>query len=830
MQRDTLLDFFADFSGLDDPFLVYDDGLRTHRHSYRETAAAARALAWRLHDAGVVPGDRVLIWSENRPEWVVAFWACLLAGAVAVPADYRTSAPLVTRIADAVSPRVVLVGDDVSWPPDREPRAWRLSETVDFSADPARSAPTVQTSAGDLAEVIFTSGATSEPKGVRITHQNILANIVPVETEVRKYRRWGRPFFPIRFLNLLPLSHMFGQVLATFIPPMLPGVTVFMRGYHPGEIAEKIQKNRVSVLVCVPKMLEILREYVLNVCPEASGPAPKGFWLRRWWKFRRVHRLFGWKFWTFITGAAPLAAEVEEFWSKLGFLVIQGYGLTETAPIVTLNHPFHARRGTAGTPIGGVQVKIADDGEILVRGGNVSGGYWGDQKAGLQTSLQTSDGWLHTGDIGSIDSEGRLTVCGRKKEMIVTPEGLKVFPEDVERVLLQIPGVKDAAVVGKERVHAVIVPENPKTDLDEIVREANRRLEDHQRIQRVSLWPASELPRTEGTGKLKRGEVAGWVESGEADSGSGTVASAGSDRLAGILARYGRGRTVTPSTTLEELGLSSLERVELMLETGLSETQMQRARTLSDLSVAEEPRVAAQPEPDRFPRWSRSWAARWIRDLSLPTWILPIGRIFTWVHVDGREHLKNLKPPVIFASNHQSILDVPCILMALPFRWMRRVAPAASREWFAAHFHPERFAVRRRFTNGLSYYLAALFFNIFTLPQREAGATGTVKTVGALRYAGELVSGGWCILIFPEGVREETGEILPFQPGAAMMASRLGVPIVPVRIEGLDKVLHATWRMARPGRVVVKFGAPMRIEGEDYASEIRRVEQAVREL
>jgi long-chain acyl-CoA synthetase len=825
MKRDTLLDFFADFARLPEPFLLYDDGLRRYRYSYRETAAAAIALAWRLHGAGIAQGDRVLIWSENRPEWIAAFWGCLLAGVVVVPADYRTSSELVTRIADVVSARVVLIGDDVSWPTEQETHPWRLSDAVDWSADAEREPPPSQVSTGDLAEIVFTSGATSEPKGVRITHRNILANIVPVETEVRKYRRWGRPFYPIRFLNLLPLSHMFGQVLATFIPPMLSGVTVFMRGYNPEEIAEQIRERRVSLLVSVPKMLEILREYVLRVCPEAALPAPNGFWLRRWWKYRRVHSLFGWKFWAFITGAAPLAADVEEFWSKLGYLVIQGYGLTETAPIVTLNHPFHARHGTAGTPIGGVEVKIGEDGEILVRGDNVTSGYWSEGQT--DQALKRDEGWLHTGDIGAIDEEGRLIVRGRKKEMIVTPEGLKVFPQDVERVLLHIPGVKDAAVVGRDRVHAVIVPAAAEVDLNGIVREANRQLEDHQRIQGISVWPASELPRTEGTRKLKRGEVAKWVDSGRPPEMTRSGSEQETGKLEGILARYARGRSIEPSTTLEELGLSSLERVEVMLEAGLSEARMQGVRTVGDLTATTEEvsaGSAAIPDRETFPRWSRSWLASFVRDISLPTWILPIGRLFTWLRVEGLSNLDGLEPPVIFAANHQSILDVPCILMALPFRWRRRVAPAAAREWFAAHFHPERFSPWRRFTNGFSYYLAALFFNIFTLPQWEAG------TMGALRYAGELVSDGWCILIFPEGERTEAGEIRSFQPGAAMMASRLGVPIVPVRLEGLDKVLHETWRMARPGRVQVEFGAPMHLSGEDYAELILRVERAVKGL
>ena len=244
---------------------------------------------------------------------------------------------------------------------------WTLAD-LQWTGDPAPARPPSRATMSPRS--CSPPGTTAEPKGVIITHRNMLANIVPVEREVRKYRKYARPFSPIRFLNLLPLSHMFGQAMATFIPPMLPGVVVFMHGYNPQEIVRQIRKRRISVLVSVPKILEVLREYVLQVAPEA-GDAPcrtSRIGCVRWWRYRRVHRLFGWKFWSFIVGAAPLDPELEEFWSRLGFVVIQGYGLTETAPIVTLNHPFHARRGTVGKPIAGVEVKIAPDGEILVRG------------------------------------------------------------------------------------------------------------------------------------------------------------------------------------------------------------------------------------------------------------------------------------------------------------------------------------------------------------------------------------------------------------------------------------------------------------------------------
>jgi long-chain acyl-CoA synthetase len=524
MHRDTLVGFFDDLGSKIGEFLVYDDGFRTRRYRYQDVAVAARGFAGRLHEAGLRKGDAVLFWAENRPEWIAAFWGCVIAGIVVVPIDYRSSLEFARRVAAIVRARVALVGDDVATAgaggDDLEGlpggiETWHLSH-IDWRD--RRSAPPVSLTRDDVAEIIFTSGATAEPKGVLITHRNVLANIIPIEGEVLKYRWWGRPFFPLRFLNLLPMSHMFGQAMATFIPPMLPGTVIFMRGCNPSDIVTQVKKRRVSVLVSVPKILDVLAAHLRRTFSGvAEFPAAPGHVARRWWRYRAVHRAFGLKFWSVIVGAAPLEPALEEFWSRLGFLVIQGYGLTETAPIVSLNHPFAARKGSVGKAIGGVDVKIAPDGEILVRGDNVTRGYYGAER---ETAEAFEDGWLHTGDIGELDAEGQLFVKGRKKEMIVTPEGLNVFPEDVERVVNEQPGVVDSAVVGlargsEERVHAVVVVE-PGTDTQRVIRQANARLADHQRIRGISVWPTAELPRTEGTLKLRRREVKRWTETGAA--------------------------------------------------------------------------------------------------------------------------------------------------------------------------------------------------------------------------------------------------------------------------------------------------------------------------
>jgi long-chain acyl-CoA synthetase len=844
MARRTLIDFFSDLSAASGDFLVYDDGYRTWSYTYADVAGMARRFAAHLRGAGIGKGQAVAIWSENRPEWIVALWGCILEGVVVVPIDYRTSATFLLRVAEIVDARAVLIGDVV----DAESLAttrnvWRLSELrSDREAlETARSnsgSSAADITADDTAEIIFTSGATADPKGVVITHRNVLANIVPIEREVIKYRSWAKPFQPIRFLNLLPLSHMFGQAMATFVPPMLPGLVVFTRTFAPDDILRQIHERRISVLVCVPKILEVLRDYVIRLAPEiATLPAGKMHWAARWWKYRRIHRMFGLKFWAFIVGAAPLDPELEAFWGRLGFVVVQGYGLTETAPIVTLNHPFHAVRGAVGKPIGGVDVKIAEDGEILVRGDNVTRGYF---NAPDETRAAFRDGWFHTGDIGEIDAQGQLHIRGRKKEMIVTPEGLNVFPEDVERALDAQAGVKESAVVGgavqgatAERVHAILVVE-PGADVDAIVRQANQQVGDHQKIRAAAIWPGNELPRTEGTRKLKRRELKQWM-AGEQGRLPASAPPAGRT-VASVIERFAPGRTLTPRTTIDELGLSSLERVELMMaleeafQVTMDESRFAAAATVGDLEALTRPLDAAAPaavsvmEPIDFPAWNRTLPARALRRASLPTWILPLGRVFARMKVEGLQHLDGITTPVIFTANHQSHLDTPVILDALPPHWRYRVAPAMAKEFFRAHFHPGQFSRKEYLTNSLNYYLASLFFNAFPLPQREAGTRQT------LRYIGELVSAGYSVLIYPEGKRTQAGEINRFLPGAAMIAARLAIPVIPVRLEGLERILHQRWKFPARGHARIAFGAPISLKGNDYAELAQRIESAVRSL
>jgi len=457
MPRETLIDFFNDLSNKQGEFIVYDDGYRGWTYTYRDVVVSAKAFSLKLRAENFKKGDKVIFWSENRAEWVITFWGCLLTGVVVVPIDYQASSDFLLRVQQIVKARLILIGEEVSLPSmENGMPVWRLrdiewaidstSDNHDKMTDHTYESKISETQASeavnkitrdDIAEIIFTSGATAEPKGVVITHRNILANIIPIEHEALKFRKYLRPFSPIRFLNLPPLSHLFGQATAIFVTPMLSGTVVFMRGYNPHEIVKQIHKRRISVLVCVPKMLDVLRSYIVRIEPSLTKlPYKKRHIALRWLKHWKIHRLFGLKFWSIVVGAAPLDPELEEFWSSLGFIVIQGYGLTETAPIVSFNNPLDTQKGSVGKAIQGVEVMLAPDGEILVRGEIVTPGYY---HATAETAEAFEDGWFHTGDIGAFDKEGRLYIRGRKKEMMLPLKGLTYFQKMLSALLMQFP-------------------------------------------------------------------------------------------------------------------------------------------------------------------------------------------------------------------------------------------------------------------------------------------------------------------------------------------------------------------------------------------------------
>ena len=821
----TLLDLLAEIHRLGDHESIrFSNGFRTWKLTYRDLYRQIGAFAAYLENAGLHKGDRVIIWAENRPEWVSAFWAAVARGIQVVPVDYRSSMELVRRIQDEVHASLIVTGDAVRLEGPGVPQ-FLAPAIADLPGNDA-FAPS-EISPDDIVEIVYTSGTTGEPMGVVHRHKNICANLTPIQEEMRKYEKWARPFQPVRILDLLPLSHLFGQSLGIFIPPLLGGGAVFMQELHAGAILDAIRREHVSVLVSVPKLLTNLQHEVERRYHPLDIPAKRqgipGI-VERWWRYRKVHRGLGFKFWALVVGGAEVSAGSEAYWTRLGYLVIQGYGLTETSPVVALNHPFNTRSGSIGKPLHGQEIQIAPDGEILVRGQSVIREYLGARAA--EQGHVDEEGWLHTGDIGEIDAEGRLYYKGRKKEMIVTSEGLNVYPQDVERVLNSLPQVKDSAVVasrraGEEQVHAALILREPSADPAQIIAEANRRLESHQRIQSWSVWPDEDFPRTPSTLKVKRGEVARRIAQGRtAGKGEGPE---------GILARL----KSAGSQPGQELAISSLERVELLSElenqygVELDERRFAEVKSVDELNalVRDAGEQTRRVERRLLPRWTRSYPVRAIRFLVFQAVMIPLFRGLLTLTVEGRENLQNLKPPCLLASNHQSDLDTPAIQTAMPLRWRYRVAPAMSQDYFRAWLEPGRASFMERASMMFQYFLATGLFNAYPLPQRMAGVRR------ALKYTGELIGEGYCPLVYPEGARTLDGTLLPFKTGIGLMATQLRVPVVPIHIRGLFEIYPANASWPQRGPVRVRIGSPLHFEQEhDEAAVTRAIEDAIHQL
>ena len=603
----TLLDDFK--KNRHDIAIVRYRGVRRHVATYGELAQLAGRFAALLEDRGIGMGDRVLLWAENGAEWIAAFYGCMLRGVIAVPLDAFGSAEFAARIAADVNPKLA-VGDAALLA--KLPRHDQSSESAQHDSQgamepvafeewpgslPSREAGVVAGLSHDTPlQILFTSGTTGDPKGIVHTHGNVLASIAPIEQGAQRYLRYEKLVHPLRFLHTLPLSHVFGQTMGLWIPPIFAAEVHFETRLVAPRLVETIKRERISVLAAVPRVMALLKTHLENTEPGLADRvvASRGMraW-KRWWAFRDVHRTLGFKFWALISGGGALAGPLEQFWSALGLVVVQGYGMTETTALITLNHPFHVASGTIGKPLPGREVKIGSDGEVLVKGPMISTATWSGGAL-----RQREDAWLATGDLAEKQATGELRFMGRKSETIVTAAGVNVHPEDLEAALEQQPEIAASAVVGLETTTgpepcAVLVLRGGDQHAAEAVERANASLAGFQQIRRWMVWREPDLPRT-STGKVKRKAVAEWVagSSDPAPPVNGQRHEAhGEDWLYLLVAKIA-GEHPAGGDDLrlsEDFYLDSLGRVQLAaaLEERLAdapaESAVDTARTLGDL-------------------------------------------------------------------------------------------------------------------------------------------------------------------------------------------------------------------------------------------------------
>jgi long-chain acyl-CoA synthetase len=857
----SLLDSFAQFGG--DTAVVETRGYRRESLTYAQLRAHALSLSLVLAGQGIGPADRILLWGRNSASWVVAFWAIQLCGAVAVPMDAAANLEFVQRIVREAQVKLILRdGAQPALQGGPPSLLYNDCKTAVRPSAPPAAAPGGTAERTAVAEILFTSGTTSEPRGVVLTHGNFLANLEPIETSIEEYRKYERWLHPLRFVSLVPLSHVFGQFMSLFVPPLLGATVVFENSPHPVDILRSIRRERATVLIAVPRMLDALRHAIeqdidsrgwrtwFNSAYAAAAGDP---FLRSVWRFRRLHRQLGWRFWAFISGGATLCSPTEEFFKRIGFAVVQGYGMTETASLISLNHPFKAQEGTVGKILPGREFRIAPDGEILIRGENVSSGYF--EKGAFQSPRAENEGWLGTGDLGELDAEGSLRLRGRKKNVIVTSAGLNVYPEDLEVALRRQPAIRDAVVIPYESAsnseplaillvqHPAIRGEtkdrgNPATSSPTIepapldpsapparsaIEAANSSLAEYQRIRRWLLWPEPDFPRTP-TGKPRLAVMASRAGELLGSSRSEVIPSSTRELSASSF-------SLPSSDALSSM--SSLDRVELLstleqrYNVEINETQFANAQSAADLErlIAQN---SARLSDYAYPRWTQRAPVRLIRTAVYYALTWPATLLLAHARILGREHLTNRKGPFLFVANHTTRrADIGLVLIALPARFRHRLAAAMGGEQLRTFRHPPpEWFFAKRWLWRLNYFLVISLFNVFPLPQLSGFRE-------SFRYAGESVDRGYSILVFPEGIINERDnpDMIPFQPGIGLLATNLNIPVIPMRIDGLWQMQKERRRLAHPGEVVVHIGAPVSFPPNTPPAEIAsRLHSLVRSL
>ena len=803
--------------------LLFKPGFRYQRWSYDRLWTESGQVATLLQERGLIKGDQVVLWGPNSPQWVLVYFGCLRAGVVVVPLDLRSAPDYVERVISRIAPRLAFTSRytpkndiDLGIP---EIAFEELEGIIQGLPEP----DSVEVGPDDLVEIMFTSGTTGDPKGVMLTHRNLTANIEGISQYITCDPS-------SKLLSILPLSHMYEQLGGLLTALHFGASVTYPTSRQPAVLTRTMRERRVTTMLLVPQALELLMNGIER---EIRRQGKEALWrklqkIAEWTPFSlrrhlfgRVHRQFGGKLDFIVSGGAALDPQLGRKWELLGVKIVQGYGATEASPVIS-SHTLRERRPeSAGRPLPNVEVRISEDGEILARGDSISPGYW---NAPEQTAATFRDGWYYTGDLGHLDEQGYLHIRGRLKDMIVLSSGQNVYPDDIQAVLNRHPGVTDSAVVGLPRgssleVHAVLIP-NGESDTEAIVSWANEQLSEHQRVKDFTVWPSEDFPRTH-TMKVRKPllieALLGNTPSLEAVPGAPGASGRqpGTRFLTDIIAEIAKLHASEIASDMA-LGddLDSLGRVELLsaieadLGVYLDESQVGPDTTVQQLEQMLE-EDAGNPPLTKFPDWGMDWWCRIMRGAIQRLVVFPLLKLPYDLKVTGRQKLRDVRGPVLFASNHNLGLDNPLILKAIPPQWRRRLAIAGAADLWK---------------NPLFWVINPLLGNGFPIAQE-----GAVRP--SLENMGKILDNGWSVLIYPEGELTVGGPIQPFMNGTGMVAVEGRLPVIPIKLHIKRLGAPVQFPVLRRGSVEICFGEAMTFSSSTpYQEATSAIEQAVHAL
>jgi long-chain acyl-CoA synthetase len=839
------------------PAFILDHADRLEEYSYADVLRQTNRIAAGLEARGIRRGDRVGILMENTPHWVFALLGILRIGGVVVPLAPALSETALQRLLRHAECRFVFTDAQ-----NLEKAQHITPEFIELPSDQfgenATVSPFQPPKDDETALIIYTSGTTGDPKGVELTLFNLAHEIrgVPESFELSQHHR---------ILSVLPFSHVLPLVANGLGPLCIGAAVIFLSSISPQRIIESFHKHRITFFVCVPQFFYVLHKRIfsqveaqpfilrkvfgllMKIASRMSNPA------HRRKLFGRIHRTVGPELSILASGGSRFDPAVARDLDRLGYSMLQAYGLTETAAAATATPTKANVIGTVGRPIRGVSVKINSPdaegvGEVCIRGPIIMKGYYRDDRATRESVI---DGWFHSGDLGRLEPDGSLVITGRSKDVIILANGKNVYPEELEAHYGQSPWIKEMCVMGiaeseGERLHAVVVPdmeefrkrgqssiaENVQFDLESF----SKQLPSYYRILSFSIRH-EPLPRTV-TRKLQRFEI----QRQEMERKNASVRreaaqehprfKEGAGLVVAQLVRQAKPDTgpLDVSMNLElDLGFDSLARVELL---GLAEAQLgvrideEKASRIYTLGELIDELSAASPESGRGRNWKEilnvapddelhrhdamnpSLLVLWSSYAFIKVAKLAF-RLFLPLRYSGVEKLP--QAPFILCPNHQSFLDGPLVISVLPKRVIDHI-----------------------FILGYTDYWEGWLMGLVAKMSRIVAVDADANLVQALQVGAAGLRKGMVLLVFPEGTRTIDGTLIEFKKGSAILAHELGVPIVPVGLKGAYEMWPRGGKFRRhPVRVT--FGEPIdpkrfRDAADPYAALTEELKSAVQKL
>jgi long-chain acyl-CoA synthetase len=768
----------------------------------------------------IKPEDKVAIFSENRPEWIYAFFAVWERCGVNVPIDFMSSEDELFYILNDSKPVCIFTSKNnkekvlnVKLKLDYDIKVL-VFEEIDFSSQIFENKE-CQKLEEDIAVILYTSGTTGQPKGVMLSYKNLLSNIKSIEkVEIANSQD--------STLAILPFHHSYPLMVSMLIPLHLGATIVFLDELSPQDILDKLKKYKITILIGVPRLYALFHKRIFDKINE-------DFFIKTVFKlckkinnqtfskivFKRLHDIFGGNIKYFVSGGAKLDLDIAKDFHALGFKIIEGYGLTETSPIVSFNPPYKIKLGSAGKPIEGVQVKIEDD-EILIKGDNVFVRYLNKIE---ETKKAFKNGYFMTGDLGYLDEDGYLYITGRKKEIIVLPNGKNINPEEIENIILKnFDIVKEIAVIQKDnQLFAIIYPDfevvkkRNIVNLEETIKwnvidKYNQTAVSYKKIGGFKIVN-TELPKTR-LGKIRRFMLNQFLEKQEKPAVKKEPKTQTYNILKEYLEKY-TNLSVYPDSHIEiDLGLDSLGKIEFLtfIESTfgikLDEKDLIENPTVEKLSyfIDEKKQKIEILETD----WKKilSQSVGFELKEGYLTIIKPILKLYFKLYnnleIKGIENIQN--QPVIFAPNHQSYLDGFLIVASLPNHILKKTYFLAEETYFNTSF--------RRWI--------AKNFNIITVNVNKDLKGSLIKSAYALEN-------GKNVVIFPEGARTRDGKLLPFKKGFSILSKELNIPVIPVVIKGAFESLPINKSLPIPFKISVEFLKPVYPENKSYDEIVKIV-------